>query len=202
VLSSTYRQSARFNEAAAAVDADNRLLWRFAARRLEGEAVRDAMLAVSGQLNGQIGGPSFRPFAVKVFNSNFYDLTDPIGPEFNRRTVYRMNVNSAKSPLLDALDCPDPSVKAPRRSVTTTPLQALGLMNNSFVQRQVRYFAERVEKEAGGDLATRVRHAYRLALGRAPSDEEPRRALALAKEHGTESLCWVLLNASEFLYLK
>jgi hypothetical protein len=202
VLSSTYRQSARYNETAAAVDADNRLLWRFAPRRLEGEAVRDAMLAVSGQINDQVGGPSFRPFTVKLFNSNFYDLTDPVGPEFNRRTVYRMNVNSAKSPLLDALDCPDPSVKAPRRSVTTTPLQALGLMNNSFVQRQARHFAGRVEKEAGGDLVAQVGHAYRLALGRPPSEAETRRAAALAGEHGLESLCWVLLNASEFLYLK
>jgi hypothetical protein len=202
VLSSTYRQSARSDDEAAAVDTDDRLLWRFAPRRLEGEAVRDAMLAVSGQLNDQLGGPSFRPFTVKVFNSNFYDLTDPIGPEFNRRTVYRMNVNSAKSPLLDALDCPDPSVKAPRRSVTTTPLQALGLMNNAFVQRQARSFAGRVEQEAGGDPAAQVRHAYRLALGRTPSAAETGRAVALVKEHGLESLCWVLFNASEFLYLK
>ena len=58
-------------------------------------------------------GPSFRPFKLTVFNSNFYELNDPIGPEYNRRTVYRININSAKDPLLETLDCPDPSVKTP-----------------------------------------------------------------------------------------
>jgi hypothetical protein len=201
MLSATYRQSARPNPEAAAVDADNRLLWRFAPRRLEAEAVRDAMLCVSGQLNPKMGGPSYRPFTVKVFNSTFYDLLDEATPEMQRRTVYRMSVNSAKNPLLDTLDCPDPSVKAPRRAVTTTPLQALGLMNSSFVLRQARHFAGRVEKEAGDDPAARVALAYRLALGRSPTAAEKERAVGHVREHGVESLCWVLLNASEFLYV-
>jgi Protein of unknown function (DUF1553) len=202
VTSSTYRQSGRLDARAAAVDADNRLLWRFAPRRLEGEAVRDAMLSVSDQLNRKGGGPSFRPFKVKVFNSHFYELTDPIGPEYNRRTVYRISVNSAKSPLLDAFDCPDPSVKMPRRSSTTTPLQALALMNNSFVQRQVRHFAARVRAEAGADPFAQTRRAYCLALGRDPGKEEETVAARLVREHGVEGLCWVLFNASEFLYLR
>jgi hypothetical protein len=202
MLSATYRQSARPNAEAAAVDADNRLLWRFPARRLEAETVRDVMLAVSGQLNPTMGGPSYRPFKITVFNSTFYDLIDETTPEMQRRTVYRMSVNSAKNPLLDALDCPDPSVKAPRRAVTTTPLQALGLMNNAFVLRQARRFAERVAKEAGDDPAARVGMAYRLALGREPTPAEKARAVGHVREHGIESLCWVLLNASEFLYIR
>jgi hypothetical protein len=202
LLSSAYQQSSKLDEQAAAVDADNRFLWRVMPRRLEGEAVRDAMLAVSGQINDQLGGPSFRPFNLKIFNSHFYELTDPIGPEYNRRTVYRIGVNSAKSPLLDALDCPDPSVKTPRRSMTTTPLQALGLMNNSFVLRQAHHFALRVRKEAGTDPAAQVERAYRLAFGRRPTADETRRSMDLAREHGMESFCWVLLNANEFLYLK
>src|SRR5205807_7466386 len=111
-----------------------------------------------------------------VFTSYFYTLTDPLGPEFNRRTVYRMQVNSAKSPLLDALDCPDPSVKTPRRSVTTTPLQALGLMNNSFVLRQARCFAERVRQEAGAGADAQVAYAYRYAFGRPPTEQEAEQA--------------------------
>jgi len=160
------------------------------------------MLAASGELNRTIGGPSFRPFTVTIFNSHFYTLTDPPGTEYNRRTVYRMNVNSAKSPLLDAFDCPDPSVKAPRRSTTTTPLQALALMNNSFVLRQARHFAARVEREAGAGVERQVMLAYRLALGREPRPEEARRAEELVRQHGAEALCWALLNASEFLYLR
>jgi hypothetical protein len=202
MLSATYRQSARPNPDAVAIDADDHLLWRYPARRLEAEAVRDAMLSVSGQLNPRMGGPSYQPFTVKVFNSTFYDLLDETTPDMHRRTVYRMSVNSAKNPLLDSLDCPDPSVKAPRRAVTTTPLQALGLMNNSFVLRQAKHFAGRVAKEAGDDPAARVVLAYRLAFGRQPTADEKQRAAGHVREHGIESLCWVLLNASEFLYVR
>ena len=85
----------------------------------EVEEVRDAMLFVSAQINLDAGGPGFRPFDLTVFNSNIYTPTDPIGPEFDRRTLYRMNVDSAKAPLLESLDCPAPSVKTPRRAVTT-----------------------------------------------------------------------------------
>jgi hypothetical protein len=202
MLSSAYQQSSQFDEKAAAMDGENRLLWRFTPRRLEGEAVRDAMLAVSGQINQQMGGPSFRPFTLKVFNSHFYELTDPLGPGYNRRTVYRINVNSAKSPLLDSLDCPDPSVKMPRRSVTTTPLQALGLMNNSFARRQAHHFALRLQKEAGADPDAQIERAYVLAFGRKPTMSEASRALAVTWEHGMETFCWALLNANEFLYVR
>ena len=202
VISAAYQQSSAYNAKAGEQDADDRYLWRFAPRRLEGEAVRDAMLSVSGQLNPQVGGPSFRPFTVTVFNSAFYTLTDSPDPEQNRRTLYRINVESAKSPLLEAFDCPDPSTKTPRRAVTTTPLQALALMNNSFVVRQARCFGERVRKEAGDDPESQVRRAYLLAFGRPPTQGEMERAGPLAKEYGPETLCWVLLNASEFLYLR
>jgi hypothetical protein len=184
------------------MDSDNRLLWRFAPRRIEGEAVRDALLFVSGQLNEDMGGPGFRPFILKIFNSHFYTLTDPLTREFNRRTIYRINVHSAKSPLLDAFDCPDPSTKTPHRAATTTPLQALAMMNNAFVLRQASYFAERVRTEAGAKPEAQVVAAYRLAFGRMPTKDETERAAALVREHGRERLCWVLLNASEFLYAR
>jgi Protein of unknown function (DUF1553)/Protein of unknown function (DUF1549)/Concanavalin A-like lectin/glucanases superfamily len=202
VTSATYQQGSAYNAKAAEQDADDRYLWRFAPHRLEGEAVRDAMLSVSGQLNPQMGGPSFRPFTVTVFNSAFYTLTDSPDPEQNRRTLYRINVESAKSPLLEAFDCPDPSTKTPRRAVTTTPLQALALMNNSFVLRQARCFGDRVRKETGDDPESQVRRAYLLAFGRPPTKVEIDRAAPLAKKYGPETLGWVLLNSSEFLYLR
>jgi hypothetical protein len=202
VTSATYQQSSAYNAKAAEQDADDRYLWRFAPRRLEGEAVRDAMLSVSGQLNPQVGGPSFRPFTVTVFNSAFYTLTDSPDPEQNRRTLYRINVESAKSPLLEAFDCPDPSTKTPRRAATTTPLQALALMNNSFVLRQARCFGDRVRKEAGDEPEEQVRRAYLLAFGRPATKDEMERAATLVKKYGPETLCWVLLNSSEFLYLR
>ena len=200
--SATYRQSATFNDAAAAVDADNQLLWRFSPRRLEAEAVRDAMLSVSGQINLKIGGPGFRPFTITEFNAAFYTIIDREEPEFNRRTIYRMNVNSGKDPLLDSFDCPDPSVKTPRRGVTTTPLQALELMNNSFVQRQANHFAERAMKSAGDDRNAGIRTAYLLAIGRGPTTDEFTRAAAAARERGLHSVCWALLNSTEFIYVR
>jgi mono/diheme cytochrome c family protein len=202
VLSATYRQAPRFDARAAAVDADNRLLWRFSPRRLEAEAVRDAMLAVSGELNRQMGGPGFRPFTITVFNTNFYHLFDKDAPEFNRRTVYRMSVNTGKSPLLDALDCPAPSLTMPKRRHTTTPLQALALMNDSFVQRQAERLARRVRRAAGDDVEQQVTLAYRLAFGREPSAEERQETGRFVHEHGLASACWALLNASEFLYVR
>jgi hypothetical protein len=202
LLSNTYRQSSQPNAKAQAVDADDRWLWRFAPRRLEGEAVRDSMLSVSGKLNPQMGGPSFRPFTVFVNNSAFYTPIDNDTPDFNRRTVYRINVNSAKSALLDSLDCPDPSTKTPRRSVTTTALQALELMNSSFVVRQARCFAERIKKSSGTDTTSAVRLSYKLAFGRGPTFTEQKRAMSLVKNSGLDELCWALINSSEFLYVR
>jgi mono/diheme cytochrome c family protein len=209
VNSENYRQSSSetaqhsdYFRRAAAVDTDNQLLWHFPTRRLEAEAVRDAMLAVSGQINLQMGGPSFRPFDALKFPANAYVPVDKIGPEFNRRTVYRMNVNSGKEPLLDAFDCPDPSVKTPRRGVTTTPLQALALMNSSFVQRHAGLLAQRALTESKNDLPRAIQTAYRLALGRAPTKVEARRALAAAQDRSLTNVCWALLNSTEFIYVR
>jgi hypothetical protein len=202
MFSATYRQSSRFDARAAALDSDDRLLGRFPPRRLEAEAVRDAMLTVSGELNPHVGGPSFRPFTVTALLTNFYHPLDDGRPDFNRRTVYRMSVNTGRSPLLAALDCPAPSVTMPRRQPTTTPLQALALMNDSFVQRQARRFAERVKKRAGDDADAEVTLAYRLAFGRPPTSEERTATVRLVQQQGLEPACWVLLNATESLYVR
>jgi mono/diheme cytochrome c family protein len=200
VNSATYQQSSDFNEAAAAIDADNQLLWRYPPRRLEAEAIRDAMLVASGRLDRTMGGPGFRSFIMTEFNGTSYTPTD--GPQFDRRTVYRMNVNSGKDPLLDSFDCPDPSIKTPRRGVTTTPLQALELMNNAFVVRQANHLAERVLAEAKDDEPTAIRLAWQHTLGRQPTDEELTRAVTALKSRGLKNVCWVLMNSTEFVYLR
>jgi hypothetical protein len=202
LLSHTYQQSSRFHPTAAAHDSENQLLSRFTPRRLESEAVRDAMLAISGQINLAQGGPGYRQFDVYVNNSWFYTWADHHGPEFNRRTVYRLNVQSARDPLLDPLDCPDIATQTPVRNVTTTPLQALALMNNSFVLRQADHFAQRLRNQAPADLPGQIQFAWRLALGRSPTPGESTAAAALAREHGLESVCWALFNSSEFLYVR
>jgi hypothetical protein len=202
VTSAAYRQQSHFNANAASIDADAQFLWRFPPRRLEAEEIRDAMLMASGEINLQLGGRSFRPFKIANFNSDFYEIKDLIGPDYNRRTVYRMNVNSGKDPLLDAFDCPDPSVKTPRRGVTTTPMQALALMNNSFVQRQAAKLSDRALQESAGDLKRAIKSAYSHALSRAPDAKELAEAVVVAKHRGLPHVCWALFNSTEFIYVR
>ncbi|MEQ1861355.1 MAG: PSD1 and planctomycete cytochrome C domain-containing protein [Chthoniobacteraceae bacterium] len=195
VTSATYRQGAG---SAAPGDADDRLLSRFPPRRLEGEVVRDAMLAMSGALNPQIGGPSFKPFTVTQLNTYFYHLFDKDEPDFNRRTIYRMQIITGRSPFLDALDCPSPSITTPRRRATTTPLQALALMNDSFAVRQAEKLAQRI----AGDVTTQVARAFEIVFLRPPRPDELAACVEVAREHGLATVCWTLVNASEFLYLR
>ena len=203
LMSQTYRQSSRFDAAAASKDADNRLLWRFSPRRLDAEAVRDSMLAVSGDLNRSMHGPSFQPFEFGEARGSLkrYLLTDEDSPNMRRRTVYRMNVITGGDPMLEALDCPLPSVKAPQRRSTTTALQALSLMNNAFVQQRTKGFAERIRSEASDSEGEIVR-AFQLAFGREPDSRELDASMPLVQRHGLEALCWGILNASEFLYVR
>jgi len=200
--SATYLQTSSFNMNAADKDADNRLMWRFTPKRLEAETARDSMLVLSGQMNLEMGGPGYRPFDLEINNSHFYHTKDKIGPGYNRRTIYRIGVQSLREPLLDSLDCPDLSTKTPVRGVTTTPIQALALMNDSFVQRQAKFFAERLRGDVGSNLRNQIRLAYRLAFGRSPSLTESKRVEAYARKHGLAQLCWVLLNSNEFMYVR
>jgi len=198
VTSATYRQDSRVrNPSAQSEDAEARLRWRSTMRRLEGEEVRDAMLAVSGALNRRMGGPSFRD--VKVNNHEFTDPSNEFNEDTSRRAIYRLWARSGGHPLLDALDCPDPSVMAPRRNRTITPLQALSLLNNPFVEECARRLAGRV---GSNDPASQVRAVYRLVLLREPSADELSLGESFVREEGLPQFCLVLFNTNEFLYLR
>lgn len=201
VTSATYQQSSRGNPAAMKVDASNELLWRYAPQRLEAETFRDAVLAVSGELNREIGGKGFIDYTVKSAGDNEnYTVFDAVGPEFNRRSLYRTVVRSGTSPLLDALDCPDPSVPTPRRSVTTTPLQALTLLNNKFVEHYAARFADSLKKEAS-DPAALVERAYARAFARPPTAQEVDFGRDYIAARGLAEYCLVLFNVNEFLFV-
>jgi hypothetical protein len=202
VLSAVYRQGSQNSEVAARLDADNRLKWRKSPRRLEAEAVRDTMLAVAGELNLAGGGPGFGD-CTEVLRSGSYSYLpgDPTGAEFNRRSVYRTWTRGGRSGLLDAFDCPDPSITAPRRALTTTPLQALVLLNSSFVLRMSQAFARRVEHEVGLDKERQIARAYQLAYTRDPSADERDDALPLVEQYGLEVLTRAIFNSNEFLYV-
>ena len=171
--------------------------------RLEAESVRDAVLLVSGELNPQLGGPSYQDFNTYVHRgTRFYDAIDPEGAAYQRRSLYRQWARGGRSPFLDVFDCPDPSANSPSRAVTTTPLQALSLMNNSFVLRMSDRFAERLVRDAGDKPAPQLVRLYQLAYQRPPRVDEQARLEAFVQKHGLPALCRVILNSNEFLYVE
>jgi hypothetical protein len=200
VNSATYRQSSRGNSAASRTDAGNRLLWRRNPQRLEAEAVRDSILEVAGALNPTMGGPGFQDFRTFTFNSQFYEMLDPVGYGFQRRTVYRTWVRSGRNEFLDVFDCPDPSTTSPRRAVTTTPLQALALLNHSFTLRMAERLARRVEDEMGNEVAKQLARVYDLAYARTATPDEISTAREFVARYGLAAWCRVVFNSNEFLY--
>ncbi len=199
VTSATYRQSSAPRKDALAIDADDRLLWRFKPHRLEGESVRDAMLVVSGLLNREVGGKGFSDYKIRDFNGTaYFEPFDPVGPEFHRRSIYRFTPRGANQGLLDTFDCPDPAAAAPRRAITTTPLQALALWNNGFALRMSDAFATRVANASDG-VEKQIQRAWQLAYQRNPTPEEANLAAKLVADHGLKALCRALFNSNEFV---
>ncbi len=201
VSSATWQQAATRHAKAEQVDAGNRLLWRGNRQRIDAETLRDSILLIAGQLNETMGGPSYQDFKTFNFNSQFYEMLDPVGPQFNRRTIYRMVIRSGRNRMLDAFDCPDPSATAPRRSVTTTPLQALSLMNHSFPLRMADHLAQRIIRQAGDDTSDQISQAIRIVWCREPTEPESQSFIRFTQRHGLPALCRVLINSNEFLYV-
>jgi len=203
VCSAVYRQASRDNPAFDAIDADNRYVWRQNRRRLDAEAVRDSVLAVSGALDVRMGGPGFELFSFKDDHSPVYDHSDPANvdnPQVRRRSVYRFIVRSVPNPFMEALDCADPNLNTPVRSQTLTALQALALWNDLLMVRQSREFARRLEGLTDDPLA-RIAALYRLALVREPSDLERDALAAYAARHGLANACRLLWNTNEFVFV-
>jgi hypothetical protein len=203
VTSQAYRQASTWRAEAAKVDGASRLLWRFPPRRLSGEEIRDTMLALAGQLNLQnMGGPGFRLYRYVQDNVATYYPLDAPGPETYRRAVYHQNARAARVDVLSDFDCPDPAAAVPRRAATTTPLQALTLLNHRFTHDMARFLAARVAQETGGKPADQVRRAFLLSYGRPPDAEELARSTRLVEQHGLRPLCLALLNSNELIYLR
>ncbi len=203
LMSRTYQQNANSQEASEAIDKDNRYLWRQTRRKLEAEAVRDSILAVAGKLDLKMEGPSFQDFVIeKPEHSPHYQyhLYDPEDTKTHRRSIYRFIVRSKQQPFLATFDCADPSLAVDKRNETITPLQALTLLNNKLSLSMSKHFAERVRgitKEEKGQVET----AFQLALGRKPSTSESEILQAHLKKHGLESLCRIVFNLNEFVFV-
>ena len=201
VLSRTYRQQSRYRADAARKDGSSRLLWRFPPRRLTGEEIRDSMLAVAGRLDRRMGGPGFRLYRYLQDNVATYIPLDQWGPETYRRSVYHHFARAARIDYLTDFDCPDNSFPAPRRVTTTSPLQALTMLNHSFTQDMARAVAERLKRERGPDIDAQIDRAFQLFYGRKPDIEEADWARAFATTYSMRALARVLFNTNEFIYL-
>ena len=201
VTSATYRQQSLDRVDAGKTDADNLLLWRMTPRRLEAEAVRDTLLAVAGRLNPRLGGRGYRDFSKTLQGENYNYHPKEETTRFGRRSIYRMWVRSGTPSFLAAFDCPNTSVRTPRRAVTTTPLQALALLNSSLVDRQAEALAGLVARQAGEAVADQVALTYRRVLQRRPTAEESESAVHFIAAHGLRDFCIVLFNTNEFLHV-
>jgi hypothetical protein len=201
MLSTVYRQASAHNAQAAAIDAGNRLAWRFGARRLEAEAIRDLMLWTSGSLDLSMGGPGYEVFEPNTNYVKVYTPKQQFGPAEWRRMVYQNKPRLRDDATFGAFDCPDASQAMPRRNTSTTALQALNLLNGPFVVEQAGLFAKRLERDAPGDRDAQIRRAFWLAFGREPEQDERPAAESLVNDHGLAALCRALFNANEFLYL-
>jgi len=211
LLSETYRQSSTVaNPVAAEVDPENQLLWRSRRRRLEAETLRDSLLAVSGQLNRQPGGPGVRlPLPPEVaalqYKGSWQAHPDPL--QHNRRSIFLFVKRNNRPPLLSNFDTPGTMVSCGRRNQSSHAGQALTLLNSPELDRQARAFASRLETDAGRAPVAIVQRAYRLALGRPPSPDElslGRDFLETGEGPFAETLsdfCLVLFNLDEFLYV-
>lgn len=201
MLSKTYRQNSNWRDEAGAVDGNSRLLWRFPPRRLSAEEIRDTVLAVSGKLDTKMGGPGFRLYHFMRDNVCTYEPLDEHGPETYRRAIYHQNARSSVVDLMTEFDQPDCAFSTPERSETTTPLQALTMLNHDFTLDMAEAFAERIREKAGGDPGAQVTAAFEFAFQRSPGTEEIAKCVDAIEELGLASLCRALLNANELIYL-
>ena len=181
-----------------AADPENRLLWRANRKRLTAEAIRDSILAISGQLSDQQGGYTIRKFSQ-------YDW----GYEFDtvRRSVYVPLFRNTLMEVFETFDVANPNVVTGRRNETTLPTQALYLLNSPFVNEEAKRAGERIEQFGHTD-AERVRLVYRLTLGREPSASETEVAITFvsgadpsAENRPWSALAHSLISSIQFRYL-
>jgi hypothetical protein len=197
LLSNTYRQSSSPNAAGLARDAETRLLWRFPPRRLEAEVIRDCILQLSGCLDLSMGGAGFSTFKPNDNYVRVYIPKESIGPAEWRRMVYMHKVRMERAPLFGSFDLPDAGQVCPKRSQSTTAIQALNLFNGAFVLDQAKRMASLL-KNAGGDS---VEGAYQSAYGRPPNADESSAARSFIAEESLVAFCRAILNSNELVFL-
>ena len=169
-------------------------------RRVEAEVIRDGILLASGKLNREMGGRSYRIHNVKKTYAQ-WKVTDNFGPETWRRMIYQERMRRVDDQIFTAFDFPDCGQVRAKRPVSTTPLQALNLMNSNFVVDQAKHLANRAKGESKGNLEKSVVRAFELIFTRKPEKEELDASMEIARVDGLEIVCRALINSNEFAFL-
>ncbi len=204
--SSAYRMVSDDNAAGRQADPINQSLWRMPRTRLEGEIVRDGILAVAGSLDLTVGGPAVFPYIDPALwqssSGRVWPGRTASDPSTNRRSLYVFHKRTIAYPMLEVLDKPDAAGSCARRNRSTIPTQALVLMNNEFVARQAAFFAQRLQAELPGNVAGQVRRAFELTFARPPSDTEGAEAEKFIRTspYGLVDFCQTIFNTNEFAY--
>jgi hypothetical protein len=178
---------------------DEALLWRYPPRRVEAEVIRDGILQASGKLDSNIGGRSYRIHNVKKTYAQ-WEVVDNHAPHTWRRMIYQERMRRVDDQIFTAFDFPDCGQVRAKRPVSTTPLQALNLMNSPFVVEQSAFIAERAIKEKGQG-APAIKRCFELLLGRQPQAGELESCLAVSKSRGLKFVARALINSNEFAYI-
>lgn len=204
VTSQTYQQSSQHRDDAAAIDGDNRLLWRQNRHRLDADAFRDFTLAVSGTIDLTMGGPGVQHFQQSKGPQSTpnldYTAFDWNTPGASRRSIYRYVWRGIADPFMESLDFPDLGLLSPTRGFSASSLQALSLYNNDFVLHFSEKMADGIQTGVPGTDA-QIYRVVRLAWNREPTGEEASDFAAFVDHHGLAALCRLLLNSNEFLFV-
>jgi hypothetical protein len=204
VLSRTYQQGSKPSADSLIKDFDNRYLWRWAPRRLDAESIRDSSLKTCGSFNQEMNGPGFSDYKTESINgTTYYNPLEKLDFSLSRHSIYRFTPRGANQGLLDSFDCPDNSSAAPKRSKTTTPIQALAFWNGPFTQNLSESYSK---NHSGFEALTspdqKINHVFNHLLQRPPLDTEKSKALSLVEKHGVTPLIRAILNTNEFLTLE
>jgi hypothetical protein len=210
LMSNTWQQTSSHRAGAAAVDPENRLLWRFNRRRLEGEIIRDSMLATAGLLNTRMYGRGvFPPMPPGMVTRGGWENEEDAS-ETQRRSIYTFVRRNTRYPMFESFDMPDTHESCARRNNTVSANQALDLLNNELVVGWAEALARRVANDSGVSAESQIERAYRFAYGRTPEAEEMAAArtfldrhtkLVASRQTALADLCHMLLNSNEFVYM-
>ncbi|MGJ8642078.1 MAG: PSD1 and planctomycete cytochrome C domain-containing protein [Luteolibacter sp.] len=200
VTSDAFRRSSLPTKESLEIDANSQFLWRYPPQRVEAEVIRDAILQASGKLDDSIGGRSFRIHNVKKTYSQ-WEVVDNHGDETWRRMLYQERMRRVDDLIFTAFDFPDCGQVRAKRPVSTTPLQALNLMNSPFVVEQSEFIAQRAKSETDGSTPSAAKRVFQLILARDPSPDELAACIEIAEASGLPIVCRSLINSNEFAFM-